>query len=34
MDSILYTDSGDDRPNILPKQMGDLQAKIKEIIIR
>lgn len=31
---MLYTDHGDERPNILPNQMADLQAKIKEIIIR
>lgn len=34
MDAMLYTDHGDERPNILPNQMADLQAKIKEIIIR
>ncbi|KNC29819.1 hypothetical protein FF38_01512, partial [Lucilia cuprina] len=34
MDAMLFTDHGDERPNILPSQMADLQAKIKEIIIR
>ncbi|KAM7362904.1 tudor domain containing 9 protein spindle E [Cochliomyia hominivorax] len=34
MDAMLFTDFGDERPNILPSQMADLQAKIKEIIIK
>ncbi|XP_005191065.1 probable ATP-dependent RNA helicase spindle-E [Musca domestica] len=34
MDSLLFTDIGEEKPTILPKQIGDLQAKIKQLIIK
>uniref|UniRef100_A0A1A9WJJ3 Probable ATP-dependent RNA helicase spindle-E n=1 Tax=Glossina brevipalpis TaxID=37001 RepID=A0A1A9WJJ3_9MUSC len=34
MDAILYTDPGNERPNIMPETVCSLQAKLKDIVIR
>uniref|UniRef100_A0A1I8NW04 Probable ATP-dependent RNA helicase spindle-E n=1 Tax=Stomoxys calcitrans TaxID=35570 RepID=A0A1I8NW04_STOCA len=34
MDCLLFTDPGEERPNLTPKEVGDLKARMKQLVIK